>query len=430
MINTKKRIVIAHPGKQHSLRLAEALDKSNLIEIRYITTVYYKKKSLIMHFVKKFLDKNNRKRLDTRKSKFINDQKIITFYQVSGLIEIFLSRFDKKKKLYNAWRKYLSKRFGKKVAKYAIKFNADAVVCYDTNAKDCFEYLSKKAPSVIRILDSSAANRIFMKSIYEKDMEINKQFASKLKSEIGFWIEEKEQYYFAEEMMFSQYIIAPSKFVKKSYIETGFDFRNIIVCPYGVDLSEFPYQERNIKKENEIIKFVFVGGTKQLKGISYLLEAFSKIHPEKAELTIVGNLNISKELMHENLEHVKFTGLVLHHQVSQILRDMDVLIFPSLGEGMSLSILEAMSCGVPVICTENSGTNDFIEEGVNGFVIPIQDSGEIIKKVNWFIENRSMIPSMAESANRTTKNYNWNNYNNCITRSIADILEHCPNTSY
>ncbi|MFP7442672.1 glycosyltransferase family 4 protein [Bacillus infantis] len=417
------KIIVAHPGKHHSFKLASALKKDVNFQVIYITTVYNKSDSIVMKLIKNLISKSNRQRANSRSNPDLADKEVVQFCQLGGLFEIFLSRYDKKGNLYSAWHKRISAKFGIKVAKYAIKNKVNAVICYDTNALSCFSYLERHAPQISRIMDAAAASWVYMKEIYELDMQQNPRFAEKLKEEIGNYINDRHQGYSKKEIASSNYILTASNFVKNSYRCSGINAKRIAVCPYGVDLKDFPYKEREIKSNNEIINFVFTGGTKQLKGISYLLDAFLHIPIEKASLTIIGKCNLREEILEQYQNRVHFTGTVLQSEVSEILQEMDVMIFPSLGDGFGLSAIEAMSCGCPLICSENSGIADLVNEGDNGFVIPIQDVDAIIERVKWFIHHRELIPYMGKKAHETAIKYTWQRYNNTVSDVVKKFVE-------
>ena len=185
-------------------------------------------------------------------------------------------------------------------------------------------------------------------------------------------------------------------------------------CPYGVDVSQFSpkdYQE-NLVARTRPIRFIYVGGVKELKGISYLLEAFNEIDPDEAELTVVGNYNEDDADTALYKERVRFTGNILHSAVADELRRADVFVFASLGEGLSLSTLEAAACGLPLIVTENSGVNDGMTSGVEGFVIPIQSKDAIKEKVLWFIDHPENIEGMGQAARKFALKFTWENYYN------------------
>ena len=70
-------------------------------------------------------------------------------------------------------------------------------------------------------------------------------------------------------------------------------------------------------------------------------------------------------------------GPITHSQVLEQYQRADVFVLPSLADSYSLVVLEAMSAGVPVIISENTGTASVIENGREGFVVPIRDAQEI-----------------------------------------------------
>lgn len=121
------KIIVAHPGRQHSFRLATALKKNNML-LYYVTTIYNKKSSWLMQLVQPFLSKDNLKRANNRKNSFLKDTDVIQYCEFSGMVEALLVRIDKSHRAYRFMQRQDSDRFGIKVAKLAIKENVDAVV--------------------------------------------------------------------------------------------------------------------------------------------------------------------------------------------------------------------------------------------------------------------------------------------------------------
>ncbi len=415
-----KKIIVAHPGKQHSFKIASELKKNNML-FKYITTIYDSKSSILMKLIKKVLRGDNLKRAIGRKNIDLSENDVIQFCEIFGLVEIFLARYDKKRKIYNWWQRYNADIFGKKVAQYAIKNNVDAVIMYDTNALKCFQILEKKAPHIKRVMDVSAANRIYMKKIYESDFQKCPEFADKLKAERGFLWQEKNIERLEQEIIYTQFFLAPSNFVKNSLLYSGVKEKQIYICPYGTN---FKIEDvKKIEKKNEPLEAVYVGNVTEMKGIFYLLEAFKNIDVSRVHLTIVGAYNNSDNSLDDYMKQVSFTGRVTHDKVEQILRSSDFFVFSSLGEGLSLSVLEALACGLPCITTENSGANDAIDEGNNGFVVPIQNTNGIISKVNWFDKNRNKIPEMSQLALASAKKYTWENHEKCLLNALEIWLD-------
>lgn len=413
-----KKVMIFHPGQQHSYRLATALNDAGILAC-YCTTVYNKPGSLTSKILP-LLKGNLKKRAELRQCDEICDSLVVQFGELLGLITIVLSRM-KIKKFYKKWNQFVNDYCGRKAAKYAIKNNIDCVISYNNNSKTFFELISKKAPRIIRIMDASAANVLYMKDIYEHDMQISPKFKKLLHQERGILWEKNYQKRIMIENTLAQYIFVASEFVKKTYTEFNFPAKNIFVCPYGIDLSIFfPNPQKKYNKKRPI-KCIYVGGTKELKGISYLLEAFMDIPKDKAILTVVGINTLPIELGERYNDKIEFTGSLLHDEVAAILREKDVMIFPSLGDGFSFAVLEAMASGLPIIASKNVGSSELIENGRNGFVIPIQDKTSIINAVYWFVDHFEYIGEMGINARASVEFLSWQAYGEKIKLCMREI---------
>lgn len=415
------KVLIAHPAQQHSYKLAAALKKAGML-YGYATTVYYKKGSLTS-LVTKLLKGKFRAKGENRHCVDLEDGEVIQFCECEGLIKLLALNTRLFKKKYNFFKYHTADRFAKKVAKYAIKNNVDAVVTYDDSSPLLFEILKKEAPNILRILDMSSASLLYLKEIYEDDMKKSPDFAERMLNERSICWDPDILDRSKREIESSQMFLVPSNFVARSLQFSGIDIDRMYRCPYGVDVGEFSPIETRMNNRTLPIKFVYVGGVKELKGISYLLKAFSKISPDIAQLTVIGNYNKDDKDIEPYKDHVIFTGNILHGLVAEELRRSDVFVFASLGDGLSLAALEAAACGLPLIVTENTGVIDELTDGVEGFVIPIQDIDAITDKVLWFVEHPDMISTMGEQARAFALKFTWDNY----YHRIADIFRSMEN---
>ena len=401
------RVIVAHPVQQHSFKLATALKKHGMLD-KYFTTVYLKKRNLTA-LVTTFLNKKYRDRAQGRYCEYLDDKDVMQYYELTGLIRLFFQNISFFNKFYPKIRYPLADRFAKKVAKYAIKHNIDVVVTYDDCSPLLFEIIKKKAPHIKCVLDTSAANRLYMKQIYEKDTELAPVFADRLMNECVQCWDEKILDRVEREIRSADMFLVPSEFVEESLLYSGIQPEQILKCRYGVDTSMFSPKEASSMDTNKALNFIYVGGVKELKGIYYLLEAFRQIPKEKATLTILGNANLSDDDMQTYKDVADFTGFVLHSNVADYLKKADVFVFPSLGDSFALSAMEAAACGLPLIVSENTGMSDCMS-GKEGFVIPIQSIEAIVEKVNWFIENRDSIAPMGQAARKMAEDCKWENY--------------------
>ena len=115
--------------------------------------------------------------------------------------------------------------------------------------------------------------------------------------------------------------------------------------------------------------------------------------------------------------------MVQHDEVSNILLSADVMLFPSLGDGFPLSIMEGFASGLPVVCTENTGAADCIVDGENGFVVPVQDAGALRNRIEWFLSNRTEIPRMAKAARDSVAAYTWDVYYENVADAVEKLVE-------
>lgn len=413
----KHKIIVAHPGKQHSFQLATGLNRDGML-FKYITTVYDKKNSILMKTTRFFLNENDRKRASGRRCESLRDEQVIQFCKLRSMITLLLVRLDKSRKIYNAWNQYVANSFSRKVAKYAIRNKADAVIMYDSSAEKCFEILEKRAPKIKRILDASCANRPFVKQIYEEDMQRSPLWAETLRSEKEFMWKFPMDGYVREGQLATGILVA-SAFVKRSYTAYGVDDSQIHIVPYGVDTAAF---QPIIFKKHEGIRFIYVGGVRQMKGISYLLEAFAKLHTEfpKVQLEIIGDCHISDDLIEPYKDMVLFSGYLLHDKIAERLQEADVFVFPSLADGFGLAGIEAMGSGLPIIVSNNSGISDVINDEC-GFVVKTGDVDALYKKMRFFCQNPEHIQKMGAAARKVAMAYTWENYYQNVQIAVKDI---------
>lgn len=416
------RILVVHPNQQHSYQLASALAKKEWLA-KYVTTVYYRPWSLTK-FVTFFLRGKFKRKAMLRSCNTIPTFHIKQFCEAWGLLKLCTMHIPILKGLYRKVKYLTIDRFAQRVASYAIKQKVDAVVCYDDCSAVLFSLLKEKAPDILRIMDMSAANLLYMRTVYEKDFSLQPQYAELLKNERQVVWHPDNIKRTQTELALTDYFLVPSKFVERSLAYSGISKERMKLCPYGVDTKQFV---QTSKKPLSLplsrpIHFIYVGGVKELKGISYLLEAIEQLPACQAKLTIVGQIKADQVDLSRYHKRVHFTGPILHEQVAELLQSADVYVFPSLGEGLSLSTLEAASCGLPLIVSQNSGVNDYMQEGKEGFVIPIQSTKALVEKMQWFITNPEKIQIMGQNARDLAKRYTWENYHQRVQQVFEQIM--------
>ena len=180
------------------------------------------------------------------------------------------------------------------------------------------------------------------------------------------------------------YVLAPSSFVTNSYLARGFKPAQILQNVYPVDLSNFSPGTAPRPKDRPLT-LINTGGLSLRKGSPYLLEAFRLIrqkHPTaRLILTQVVRDDMRDVLSKYRDLPIDWTPSVPHPALAELLRRADIFILPSLEEGLARTVLEAIACGLPVVVTPNTGSNDFVQPGLSGEVVPIRDPQAIADAV-------------------------------------------------
>ena len=420
----KYKVIVAHPSKQHSFYTATALEKSGCLEA-YITTIYDKHGS-ITNRLKKFLKGKDLLKASTRSCKDIPENKVIQFYEFDYLCSIFLNRFPRFHKFREWHRMYVANKFGKKVVNYIASHPVDAIIMYDSTAYLCFKLLKERFPNVVRILDVSIASRPFMKKNFERDMELTG--TNELYRDFPELWDKKKMYPFIEEINLSDYFFVPSNVVKKSLVYCGQEESKISVIPYGVDVEQFNFkdeQEGTEKKANSPLRLIYVGQVTYRKGIHHLLNVIKRFDSDKITLELIGSFDSNSSLYKNSREmkNVKFCGFVTRDKLADKYQSSDLFVFPTLGEGFGLVVLEALGCGVPVLCSTLAGGDDAIEDGINGYKFDPFNEDELYNLINGFLYDRSALRRMKIAAHKTAQKYTWDSSYTLLANSFISCME-------
>ncbi len=228
-----------------------------------------------------------------------------------------------------------------------------------------------------------------------------------------------------EELYLSDTVVVPSKFVRTSLPDWALN-KNIIEAPFGspVSLIDYENNQNNIKKkkkDNGVLRVLFVGSMTQRKGLGDLFEAINLVDSKKVELVVLGSLVESYEFYQKQLKHgFTYERGRPHKQVLELMATCDIFCLPSIVEGRALVMQEAMSQGLPIIITPNTGGEDLVIEGETGFLVPVRSPNKIAEKINWFLENRPKISVMSKKAQSHAKTYTWANYAETIIKKLSD----------
>ncbi len=215
--------------------------------------------------------------------------------------------------------------------------------------------------------------------------------------------------------------VVASSFTKESLVQNGIPSDQISVISYGVDASRFP-QKKNYNLFNGSLNILFVGQMIQRKGLYYLLEAVKRLSSRNINLTIVGRGSIDRDLLnnYSSASNINVKVNLSHSDLINEFHKNDVLIFPSLVEGFGQVILEAMSSGLPVICTPNTAGRDLFLTGDEGIILPIRNIDALTENIEWCVGNKSELADMGRIAGATAQKFTWEKFRQEIAEFYID----------
>ena len=193
---------------------------------------------------------------------------------------------------------------------------------------------------------------------------------------------------------------------------------NHYVPGIGVDTSKFDYSnDERITKRNELgidknsIVLLSIGEMIKRKNHETALRALSKIENRDFIYLVCGQGEMEGYLKHLSIsleieKQVRFLGY--RNDIKEICIASDVFIFPSYQEGLPVSVMEAMSAGLPIIASEIRGNTDLIINGEGGYLLEPEDVVGFAKYIDKLIKNKELRKRMSENNKVQVKRYDKN----------------------
>ncbi|MBN2190903.1 MAG: glycosyltransferase family 4 protein [Candidatus Aureabacteria bacterium] len=226
-------------------------------------------------------------------------------------------------------------------------------------------------------------------------------------------------------------IIAISKSVEKDISDKGMDEKRIHVVYNGIDLNLYDIPAGDqlqlaIRDKYGLSRNDFVVGSvseaREEKGLQYLIESIPLIKRNSLKWLLVGaKQGPFAAYINKRIGELGITDKVICTEfidnVHQVLAAIDVVVIPSMMEGLSYGALEALACGKPVIASEIGGLREIIEESKNGLFIKSGDPEAIASAVRNLMDNRLIFDSLKSNARPSVED----NFN--LDRNISEIFK-------
>jgi glycosyltransferase involved in cell wall biosynthesis len=218
-------------------------------------------------------------------------------------------------------------------------------------------------------------------------------------------------------------IMVPTRYAKQTFVHHGIDPGKLVVNPYGVDLGRYlsmPVQ----RSSGSVIRVLFVGRVGLRKGISYLLQSFQRLGPE-FQLHLVGPVDGEVKSLVRSLppDRIQIHGPLRGSALLARFRDADLFCLPSLEEGMSLALLQAMASGLPIVATPETGAEDIITSGDEGFLVPARDPSRLVEALMQLRSADPRISMGAAARSRVSTAFSWRAYGERSLAAYRQLLQ-------
>lgn len=218
----------------------------------------------------------------------------------------------------------------------------------------------------------------------------------------------------------ADYFVVPSTYAKRTYVDHGISEDRIFVVPYGVDFSHFdrsPTVDRVVQtgRSDDKFRVIYAGQIAVRKGIHYLIEAFKAFTVDSSELLLVGGFPEAEyeryvRSLARSDDRIKFVGQVPKVELRNYYSTASVFVLPSLADSFGLVTLEAMACGLPVIVTENSGSQEVVRQNIDGYIVPIRSSEAITAYLEYLYCTSNQREQMGQFAYDRARQFTWDRY--------------------
>jgi glycosyltransferase involved in cell wall biosynthesis len=195
---------------------------------------------------------------------------------------------------------------------------------------------------------------------------------------------------------------------------------NVFQVPNAIDIS---YLQTNVDKRYSK-QIIFAGRLSHEKGIDSLISISKKL-TDDIHLIILGTGPEEKKIndLVKNYKNIHFFGYQNKNKTISLIRGSDILIQPSLHEGISSTILEAMACKTAIVASDVGGNSELIKNNLNGITIKPNNIDSFVEQINNLFDNEKLRQLLVDNALKTVKKYNWDEVGNLYLNIYESILD-------
>ncbi len=340
---------------------------------------------------------------------------VIECSPLSELVQVGTYRLLGRSKLHKAIFDWRDRSFDSSVSRklpHLIQQNKEAPFVFLAQAGSCRKSMRKaKELGYKTVINWNIQHWKFARQEYSAEMDSNPEFCASFT--FGEFAERMIDIW-ESELFYADAILVPSSSVKESFTSCGYPEHNIWVVPYGVDTGRFRPRHVDVPTANRLT-VAFVGEIGQRKGLSYIFDVARQL--PHVDFSLAG---WRIQTIRSNIP----TNVIIRNDVPDVLpvlQNADLFIFPSLVDGFGLVVLQALSCGLPVICSTNAGAKDIVSDQVDGFLVEPRDVSTMVRIIDQLDHDRSRLIQMQRAAREKALQYPWERFGADLLKSLERL---------
>ncbi len=229
-------------------------------------------------------------------------------------------------------------------------------------------------------------------------------------------------------------IFVPSRFVHRTFEAAGFPAQRLFLNGFGVDVSRFSPGT----KTDDAFRVIFAGSLSVRKGIHHLVAAFRRAGIPNSELMLVGGSTAeTSRLIGAADARICRVGHVPQNELPAWYRKASVFVMPSIEEGQAMVQAQALACGLPLVCTTNTGGEDFlaldgegrevtpgVREFAAGMVVPAEDPVHLAAALQQLAAAPRKLAAMGQAAvTLARRDLSWRRYAAANLQEYGRVIE-------